>query len=230
MTDTRPDYGQTFARWRAGTGDAWGDYTRHPFVIGAADGTLPKPAFLHYLTQDYIYLIHYARAWALAAVKAATLDEMRMCAGTVDALVNFEMQMHVKTCAAEGIDEATLTSATEEIETLAYTRYVTDAGLSGDYLSMMAALAPCVLGYGEIGLWMAQNAKDTPYQGWIDTYAGDEYQQVCKRVGENLDRAIVDRLGKNAHDLPIWREYQDRFTAATRLEAAFWGMGLRKTT
>ncbi len=224
-----PDYGKTFARMRAGAGDAWTDYTRHPFVLRAADGTLPKAAFLEYLTQDYIYLIHYARAWSLAGVKAATLDEMRVCARTFDALVNVEIQMHVKTCAAAGISEADLIQAPEEIETLAYTRFVTDAGLSGDYLSMMAALAPCMLGYGEIGAWMAKHARDTPYQGWIDTYAGDAYQQVCQTVGENLDRAFQNRLGANAHELPIWREYQDRFATATRLEAAFWGMGLRKT-
>ena len=42
-------------------------------------------------------------------------------------------------------------TAEEALGNLAYTRYVLEAGFSGDFLDLMAALAPCVLGYGEIG-------------------------------------------------------------------------------
>ena len=149
---TLPDYGKTFALWRAGAGQIWLDYTRHAFVEGMRDGSLPRAAFLHYLIQDYVFLVHFSRAWSLAVVKAETINEMKVCAGTVDALVNHEMALHIKTCAAEGIEEETLFNSIEAVENLAYTRYVMDAGIQGDFLDMMAALAPCVMGYGEIGL------------------------------------------------------------------------------
>ena len=105
--------------------------------------------------QDYLFLIHFSRAWALAVTKAETVAEMRQCAATVNALVNDEIALHVETCAGEGLDEADLRGAEEAPETLAYTRYVLDAGHSGDFLDLMAALAPCVLGYGEIGARLA---------------------------------------------------------------------------
>jgi thiaminase (transcriptional activator TenA) len=70
------------------------------------------------------------------------------------------------------ISQAELEATPEAAENLAYTRYVLEAGYSGDFLDLMAALAPCVLGYGEIGARLAAEAGETPYRGWIDTYAG----------------------------------------------------------
>ena len=220
-----PDYGQTFALWREGAAQAWGNYTRHAFVEGLRDGSLPRSAFLHYLVQDYVFLVHFSRAWSLAVVKSETMDEMRVCAGTVDALVNHEMALHVKTCAAEGIDEATLYTATEAVENIAYTRYVMDAGMQGDFLDMMAALAPCVMGYGEIGLRLAPHAEGNPYADWINTYADAEYQGVCTTVGAMIDAAVERRIGEIASS-PRAAALQARFTRATELEVGFWQMGL----
>ena len=221
-----PDYGKTFALWREGASGAWDGYTRHAFVDGLRDGTLPRTAFLHYLIQDYVFLVHFSRAWSLAVVKSETQSEMKVCAGTVNALVNHEMSLHVKTCAAEGIDEEMLFNAAEAVENLAYTRYVLDAGIQGDFLDMMAALSPCVIGYGEIGLRLAhEKASDTPYSEWIATYADPEYQAVCANVGEMIDGAVARRVGDLACS-PRAAVLQNRFTIATTLEIGFWQMGL----
>ncbi|SFE02659.1 TenA family protein [Roseivivax sediminis] len=219
-------YGATFPLWRAACGDVWGDYTRHPFVEGMADGTLPRAGFLRYLVQDYVFLVHFSRAWALAVTKAETLEEMRACAATVHALLIEEMRLHVETCAAEGIDEAALFSATEAPQNIAYTRYVLDAGHSGDFLDLLAALAPCVLGYGEIGARLAKEAGDTPYADWIATYAGEDYQRTCHEVGALIDGAVARRLGPDPQESPRWPRLCARFEMATRLEVDFWGMGL----
>lgn len=226
---TAQDYGRTFAQWREGAGADWAAYTQHKFVQGLGDGQLPRANFLHYLVQDYVFLVHFSRAWSLAVVKSDTLEEMKTCAATVNALVHHEMALHVEVCAKEGIDEQQLFDASEEVENLAYTRYVLDAGLQGDFLDLMAALAPCVMGYGEIGRALAKNSKvaANPYQDWIDTYAGSEYQQVCATVGVMIDRAVVRRLGDASPDTPRWNGLQSRFNTATRLEVKFWEMGLR---
>jgi thiaminase/transcriptional activator TenA len=138
------------------------------------------------------------------------------------------MALHVRTCAAAGISAAALFTATEEFENLAYTRYVMDAGLQGDFLDLMAALAPCCFGYGEIGTRLARTAKpDTPYRDWIDTYADDAYQSVMVSVGQMIDAAVVRRLGADPAASARWPQLQARFTTATRLEVAFWDMGLR---
>ena len=223
------DFGSpTFASWRAEAQAPWQAYTRHAFVEQLGDGTLPRASFLHYLVQDYVFLIHFSRAWALAVVKSESLEEMKTAAGTVDALVNHEMQLHVKICAEAGISEAELFSAEEDFENLAYTRYVMDAGLSGDFLDLMAALAPCVFGYGEIGTHLKTSAAaGTPYQDWIDTYSGDEYQDVCRSVGAMIEGAIAARIGDAPKDSPRWSALSERFKTATRLEVGFWDMGLR---
>lgn len=221
-----PDYGRCFAAWRDDCADMWHDYTHHAFVEGLREGTLPRAAFLTYLVQDYRFLIHFSRAWALGVVKAATLDEMRACSATVHALVDGEMALHLRVCAGEGIDAVALEAAEEAPENLAYTRYVLESGYSGDFLDLLAALAPCVLGYGEIGLRLAADAApDTPYRDWIDTYAGDEFQATCREVGALIDVAVARRLGASPEVLPRWAELSARFATATRLEVGFWGLG-----
>ncbi len=146
----------------------------------------------------------------------------------VDALVNHEMALHVKTCAAAGIGEAELFAATEEFENLAYTRYVMDAGQHGDFLDLMAALAPCCFGYGEIGTRLVRSAAaDTPYRALIDTYADGGYQNVMVSVGEMIDAAVARRLGADPTQSARWSHLQARFATATRLEVAFWDIGLR---
>ena len=55
-----------FARLVASAGATWPSYTRHDFVLRLAKGDLPEAAFRHYLIQDYLFLIHFARAWGLA--------------------------------------------------------------------------------------------------------------------------------------------------------------------
>lgn len=220
------EYGATFPRLRDAAGTVWRGYTHHAFVEGLRDGTLPRKAFLGYLVQDYVFLIHFARAWALAVTKADALEEMRACASTVDALVNRELSLHVKTCAEEGLSEQDLYSAEEHPANLAYTRYVLDAGHSGNFLDLLAALAPCVMGYGEIGARLGPVAGKHPYADWINTYAGDEYQEVCRDAGALLDGAVQRRLGDMPDTTPSWSRLCHRFTTATRLEVAFWDMGL----
>lgn len=220
-------YGNTFALWKQGAGTRWQSYKHHPFVEGLSDGSLPRGAFIEYLTQDYIFLRHFARAWALAVVKSESLEEMRTAASTVDALINHEMQLHVTTCAKEGISEQALFDAEEHPANLAYTRFVMDAGFSGDFLDLIAALAPCVFGYAEIGIRLArQKTDDTIYAPWISTYADTDYQKVCSAVGAMLHGAVTLRLGANAETSARWPRLQAQFTKATQLEVDFWQLGI----
>lgn len=220
-------YGDLFPKLRTASQPNWDAYVNHAFVQGLQKGSLPRAAFQHYMRQDYVFLVHFSRAWALAVVKADTVDEMKLAAGTLDALVNHEMALHVETCATWGISETELFETEEHPANLAYTRYVLDAGLSGDFLDIIMALAPCVLGYGEIGLSLkADHAPDTPYKNWIDTYAGDEYQDACQAVGALLDHAVERRLGATPHTAQNWPHFQKRFNTATRLEVGFWDMAL----
>ena len=218
-------YGAIFPLWREAAGERWHAYTRHAFVQGLGDGSLPRSAFLRYLVQDYIFLIHFSRAWALAVTKCETVGEMRMCAATVHALINEEIQLHIETCAAEGLSEQALFAAQEAPANLAYTRYVLDRGHAGDLLDLLVALAPCVMGYGEIGARLGVQSAKTPYRGWIETYASEGYQQLCTDVGALIDTVVARRLGIDPLKNPRWKGLCKSFTTATALEVDFWQMG-----
>lgn len=222
-----PDYGTAFGHLRTAAGADWPAYTGHEFVTRLGNGTLPRAAFVHYLAQDYVFLNHFSRAWALAVAKSETHAEMEAAVATLNALITHEMPLHVRICEAEGIAPDHLFATRERPENLAYTRFVLEAGYSGDLLDLLAALAPCVMGYGEIGARLAAQPGVAPaYGDWIDTYAGDAYQAACRDTGALLDRALERRLGAGYRDTPRWARLCNTFATATRLEIGFWQMGL----
>ncbi len=217
-----------FPRLRNVAGDAWSAYVAHPFVAGLADGSLPETSFRHYLGQDYLFLIHFARAYALAVYKADTLAEIRNASAGMSAIVDTEMALHVEYCTAWGLDEAAMEALPEASATMAYTRYVLEKGGQGDLLDLYVALAPCVIGYGEIGARLAADPAtkrdSNPYASWIEMYAGEEYQEVARAHGAALDRLWTSRAG-GARLESLARTFEQ----ATRLEADFWQMGLDAT-
>ena len=48
--------------------EIWEGYHSHPFVRGIADGSLAQDKFVFYMLQDYVYLIDYARVFAIAGL------------------------------------------------------------------------------------------------------------------------------------------------------------------
>lgn len=220
-----------FALLKTSAMPSWQAYTWHDFVRQLGDGSLPDAKFVHYLKQDYVFLIHFSRAWALAVAKTDRIDEMRYAAATVNALVNHEMRLHVDTCARRGITEAELSATREAPENMAYTRFVIDAGLRGDLLDLLVALSPCVMGYGEIGATLAANSgsqlEGHPYGAWIATYSSSDYQAVCRDAEALLDKVASRMIGDNPRASPRFDDLARTFAQACELEAQFWAMGLR---
>ena len=214
-----------FAGLRKAAGDDWRAYVAHPFVQGLGDGTLPEAAFRHYLVQDYLFLIQFARAYGLAAYKADTLAEIRAASDGLKALVEVEMDLHRAYCADWGLDEAALEAADADGATLAYTAYVLERGLAGDLLDLRVALAPCVVGYGEIGARLAADpatrTDGNPYASWIEMYAGAEYQAFMRAEVEALDSLAARRGGSARFELA--RRHLPHRDAA---RSAFWQAGL----
>src|ERR1700716_2029330 len=66
-------------------------YTGHPFTDGLADGSLAEAAFRHYLVQDYLFLIEFARAYALSVYKSPKLADMREAAAGLSTILDIEM-------------------------------------------------------------------------------------------------------------------------------------------
>ncbi len=215
-----------FERLKTVASAEWRAYTEHPFTTAMADGTLTEAAFRHYLVQDYLFLIEFARAYALAVYKSRQLADMREAASGLSAILDVEMNLHVRLCAGWGLSPSNLEQAPPAAEMLAYTRYVLDAGMRGDLLTLRVALAPCVVGYAEIAARLAARpdacAATNPYRVWIDEYAGAPYQEVAAKARAQLDRLadLYATPAREAELIPIFKE-------ATRLETNFWEMGWR---
>ncbi|WP_309233774.1 hypothetical protein [Conexibacter sp. W3-3-2] len=79
---------------RARSADLWEAQHAHPFVRGIADGTLDPRCFEHYVRQDYVFLIEYARLLALGAARAPDLETMRRFADLAQAILGEEMELH----------------------------------------------------------------------------------------------------------------------------------------
>lgn len=217
-----------FDRLKNETAQDWADYTRHEFILQLESGTLPLPAFRHYLIQDYLFLIQFSRAYALAAYKGHTVDDLTAAhRGLAAALA--ETELHVRLCAGWGISREDLNAAVEHPATIAYTRYVLDAGLRGDLLDIHVALSPCAIGYAEIGAQLApslQNNPDHPYAEWISEYASEPFQQVAREAAAHIDELGERFLGGAEANPRRWNLLMQTFATATRMESAFWQMGL----
>lgn len=206
----------------------WQAYIEHSFVRQLGDGSLAPEAFQHYLKQDYLFLIQFARAFALAAYKSPTLTDLRQAKEGLQAIVDVELDLHISYCKEWGISEEELARLPEARATLAYTRYVLDTGNRGDLLDLHVALSPCMVGYGEIANWLNSRAETlrgerNPYNAWIAMYESDEFQQAMKAEIRWLDERLADVS-------PARFEQLTRiFSDATRLEIDFWEMGLTQS-
>jgi len=221
-------YGEVFKILKDKNVNVWLYYTKHEFVQKLANDSLHENCFLNYLKQDYLFLIQFSKAWSLAILKSDNLEEMKIAASTVNELINFEMGLHISLCEKYGISKLDLENTEEKNENIAYTRYVLELGYSGDFLDLLSALAPCVLGYGEIGLNLQNsNPKISMYNKWIETYSSSEYQSVCLNVGKLIDKSFKLRLGENYTNTYKWNKASLIFKKATSLEVDFWNMALK---
>jgi len=204
----------------------WHQYTEHSFVQQLASGLLPQSCFLHYLKQDFLFLKQYARAYSLAMYKARSLEEMRRVLTSVHALLDSEIAHHVTYCGQWGLTESDLENEPEDVGTVAYTRYVLDAGITGELVELYTALAPCSIGYAVIGKALRENKttklEGNPYRSWIELYSGEEFQTAVARWSAHLNQLLEEidihsRRGQNLIQV---------FKTATRMEVAFWQQGL----
>lgn len=213
-----------FDRLKAAAPTEWASYVDHSFVRQMGQGSLPETAFRTYLVQDYLFLIQFARAWALAAYKSRRPSDIRAAQAGLAAILD-ETDLHVRLCARWGLSKADIEAAPEHQATVAYTRFVLDCGAAGDLLDLHVALSPCVIGYAEIGRALSPDGVaalgDHPYREWIGEYAGEGYQGVAAAARKHLDELAARSMTEQR-----FTELVAIFAQASRLEADFWQMGL----
>lgn len=218
----------SFQALRDRCSDSWRAYVEHDFVRQLGAGTLAAESFRHYLKQDYRFLIHFGRAYALAVYKSRDITELRHALDGLRTIIDVELRLHVDYCAQWGISEAELGKLPEARATMAYTRYVLDTGNRGDLLDMHVALAPCLVGYAEVSRFLARQADTVrgdanPYEAWLQMYESDAFQRAALAEERWLDAQLVEV--SDARFAQLATIFED----ATRLEIDFWQMGLDRS-
>lgn len=198
----------------------WEAQHEHPFVRGIGDGTLDVEKFGHWLRQDYLYLIDYARLFAAGVLKAPDLPTMNTMAEMVHAILHMEMDLHRSYVAEFGITTEDLERETKAPTCQGYTDFLLRTATTGDFAELLAALLPCIWGYAEVGARLEQRGMpdDERYARWIGMYASEEFAQL----GEWC-RDLVDRVAFGMPDDARTR-MEEAFVISSRYELAFWEM------
>jgi thiaminase/transcriptional activator TenA len=208
------------SRLRAIADPVWQAQHDHPFVRSIGDGTLDLARFQHWLRQDYLYLIDYARLFAAAVLRAPDLTTMVTCSRLQHGILATEMDLHRAYAAEFGIAADELEAETKSPTCQGYTDFLLRTATTGDFPELLAALLPCMWGYAEVGqrLTEAGTRDGNPYARWIAMYAGEEFAALA-----GWCRDLVDRAGEGLPDAAI-RRMEDAFLTSSRYELAFWEM------
>ncbi len=191
----------------------WAAQHEHPFVRGIGEGSLEPGKFRHYIRQDYLFLIDYARLLALGCARAPRLDEMTRFAQLAGAVLGSEMELHRSYAAEWG--SAELEEERPTATTRAYTDFLLRIAALGDYGELAAALLPCMWGYHELAAHLAERGHpgNELYARWIDEYASAEFGELTAWC-----RTITDRAAETSDR----RRMTDAFLTSSRYELAFW--------
>ncbi|KAI0195109.1 Phosphomethylpyrimidine kinase-domain-containing protein [Xylaria flabelliformis] len=213
-----------FVEWllsRPDVAPVWHRFVNHPFVLALGSGELPLESFKKYLIQDYLYLVHFARANALASYKAKNIQDIATGAKMFQH-IDTEMKLHLDYCKSFGIEKEEIEATEEHQACTAYTRYVLDIGQSEDWLGLQISLAPCLLGYGAIAKQLHADPRTkmegNTYWPWITNYVADDYVQAVQTGCELIERNAILYSPSRIEELV------KIFIHATKMEIGFWEM------
>ena len=185
----------------------------HPFNQELAQGTLAKEKFQFYMKQDSLYLVDFARALAIAASKATTPEDLVILLDFSKGAILAERSLHEFYFDYYGIK----LDVGKAPGCFTYTHFLISTATHSSYKETLAALLPCFWIYREVGMHIHKNAaENNPYQKWIDTYSGDEFQAIVQNAIDLTDRVAE---GANAEQT---KRMQEIFVVSTRLEWMFW--------
>jgi thiaminase/transcriptional activator TenA len=196
----------------------WQAQHDHPLVRGIGDGTVDVKRLERWVRQDYRFLVEYCRLFALAAARSPDLDTLRRFAELLQATAVTEMDLHRSYAAGFGITPDELEAEEMALVTRAYTDFLLRTAATGDFAELAAALLPCMWGFNEIGLRLAERGRpaDQRCAAWIDAYADPAFTELAAWC-----RGLVDRLAEGAGPAARSR-MREAFLVSSRYELAFW--------
>lgn len=205
--------------------DIWKSYYEHPFVNGIGQGTLDVDKFKFYMIQDYIYLLDYAKIYALGIVKADTEEVMKGFATMVNGILNGEMSIHRSYMRRLGITQDEIKETKASLANISYTNYMLSVSQRGTLAELTVSLLSCMWSYLEIGKHLSEipGSIDHEFYGeWIRGYISEDYIK--------LTNWIIDLVDDLARDLPNreLEKLEEIFINTSKYEYMFWDMSYNK--
>ncbi|KAL3230229.1 Hydroxymethylpyrimidine/phosphomethylpyrimidine kinase THI20 [Nakaseomyces bracarensis] len=163
----------------------WDSYTKHPFVLEVAKGTIDLKKLQFFIEQDYSYLIDYARVHCIAASKSPTLEDIESELLIVGS-VRHEMSEHERRLRKDfGVVGQDYFENIQRGPALkAYSRYFNDVARNGNWQELVLALSPCLMGYGHALLNIKDEItcdEDSVCRDWCDTYLSERYHDAMAK-------------------------------------------------
>ncbi len=199
----------------------WQSYLTHPFVKGIGDGTLDKAKFVHYMKQDYIYLIEYSRLFAIGASKAYDLSTMTLFGELLHGTLSFEMDLHRQYAAKFDISAKELEETEPSATMLSYTSYMLSQASLGGVENTIAAVLACAWSYNYIGKHLAENPQSLEhefYGDWVKTYSSPEFTALTEKCIQ-----LIDEIGKTASP-ELKKNLEEIVVRTSYYEYMFWDM------
>ncbi|OEU06865.1 heme oxygenase-like protein [Fragilariopsis cylindrus CCMP1102] len=206
---------------------------KHPFLVSMVDGTLEENNFRYYVQQDVLYLKDFIYCLRqLSLKKASTTKDKKLLCDLADGAEEVEIALHqsyIKQWNTNGEQQ----EQEQMPNTLLYTSYMRRIidGSDTTYGEGLAALLPCFWVYMHVGNCMLKlrdeldktNNNDSSnqllrpkhYNDWIDTYAGDEFENDVN----NYIQLVNDELQQ-------LKQIEDHFMMACKLEHMFWDQAI----
>jgi len=206
-----------FYKLKNGCNKEWSEYTDHKFLSDLVSNKLPSKNFKRYLIQDYVFLQQFLKILALSVYKSNSFEEINRSVNFIKG-IDHEIKLHTSYCKKWKISLNSLSNIKVESANSAYTDHVLSVGKNGNNLDIFSCLAPCIIGYGEVGFKLSKikNWKKSKYSSWIKMYSSKEYQQVAKDNIDYLDILFKKNKNKNMNKL------EKNFKKSTILEKNFW--------
>jgi thiaminase/transcriptional activator TenA len=204
--------------------EIWTAILAHPMVERLGEGTLDEEPFRYWVRQDYVYLIEYARVFALGATKAPALEHMGTFAELLESTINTEMDLHRSYAAEFGISEGDLEATDPSPTTRAYTDFLVRTAAVGDFGDLVAALLPCMWGFNEAGKRLAADGlpDHAGYADWIEMYSGEEFTELTEWCMDLMDEVAADAPAEDRE------RYRELFLTSARYEYRFWDAAWRR--
>src|SRR5262245_14151614 len=193
-----------------------------PFNVELAAGLLSEARFKHYITQDAHYLIGFGRALTIAAAKAPDPGRIVQFANSAAGAIVVERALHGSFFRQYGITPEVFAATPLSPACHHYVSYLLATAYAEPYEVLLGALLPCFWIYAEVGRDIhGRSASDNPYQAWIDTYAGEDFQAAVRST-----IAATDEAASGASS-GLRERMHAAFTRATQLEWMFWDSAYR---